>query len=119
MIERRKHKRSKSHYPLPVMDRNTGEQLGILIDLSLSGLLMRTMRTVRINSTYPLQIIFPLTIGKSNNIEFSAKIVWIDSLEQKGLYAGLSFIDVSDDALDRIRQLVDLWSLEGTVHIGS
>ncbi len=113
MVEKRKHKRSKSPQGLPILHAKTGEQLGMLVDLSLGGLLMMSIKAMEINRTYPLQIILPLSEGESINIRLSAEVAWIDSTNHQGTFwAGFHVIDISEYELERIGQLVDKWALE-------
>lgn len=113
MIERRKHKRSKSPQGLPILHAETGEQLGMLVDLSLGGLLMMSMRTMQVNSIHPLQIVLPLSAGESKDILFSAEVAWIDPTNRNGTFwTGFHVIDISEYELERIGQLVDQWALE-------
>ena len=113
MIERRKHKRSRSPQGLPILHANTGEQLGMLMDLSLGGLLMMSMSAMEVNRTYPLRIILPLSDCESKNIRLSAEVAWIDPTNRNGTFwAGFHVIDISEYELERIGQLVDQWALE-------
>ncbi len=112
MVERRKHKRSKSPQLLPVLNKSSGEQLGMLVDLSIGGLLMITMGDVQVNQIYQLQIILPQPAGKSKTIEFSAEVAWADLQQPKETsWAGFQVIDITDYELERIGELIDTWSL--------
>ena len=109
MKERRKHKRIQSPQPLPVLDRTTGKQLGLLVDLSIGGLLIETKTLLQVGSVYQLQIILLQTVSKSK-IELSAEVVWSEAKGQQEIYcAGLLAIEISDYELERIEQLLELW----------
>ena len=115
MKERRQHKRIHSPQPLPVLDRMTGEQLGLLVDLSVGGLLIKTKTVMQVDDIYQLQIMLPQPVGQSKNIEFEAEVVRADSSAQEGIYcAGFLAVNISDYELERIEQLLDLWVLEET-----
>ncbi len=115
MKERRKHERINSPQPLLVLDRTTGEQLGLLIDLSIDGLLIETKALMQVGSIYQLKVMLPQAVDRSKNIEFSVEVVWAEAQGQKGVNcAGLFAIDISDYELVSIEQLLDLWVLEET-----
>ncbi|MCH9698670.1 MAG: PilZ domain-containing protein [Gammaproteobacteria bacterium] len=113
MNERRKHKRINSPEPLPVLDRITGDRIGLLVDLSFGGLLLESNTLLQVEETYQLQIILPQAVGKSKKIEFTAEIVWSNTQEPHNTFcAGLQVIEISDYELERIEQLLGLWMLE-------
>ncbi len=113
MVERRKHKRIKSPQLLPVLNANTSKQLGMLVDLSFSGLLMITTSDLLIDTIYQIQIVLPQLVGTSTKIEFAAEVAWADSPEENGAcWTGFKIINISDFELERVGQLFDLWSLE-------
>lgn len=115
MKERRQQERINSPFPLPVLDQMTGEQLGLLIDLSIDGLLIETDTLLEVESIYQLQVMLPETVDQSNNIEFSVKVVWAEARSQKGVFcAGLFATDLSDYALVNIEQMLEFWMLEET-----
>ncbi len=112
MAERRKNSRVKSPQLLPVLDANSGEQLGLLGDLSLGGLLMITTNELLIDAIYHLQILLPQPAGASNKIEFSAEVAWSESMEENGAcWTGFHIIDISDYEIERIGQLIDQWAI--------
>ncbi len=113
MKERRQHERINSPQPLPVLDQMTGEQLGLLIDLSIDGLLIETNTLLQAGSVYQLEVMLPLAVDRSKNIEFTVKVAWAEAEGQTGVYcAGLFAIDLSDYELVNIEQLLKLWVLE-------
>lgn len=118
MNERRKHQRINSPEPVPVLNRTTGERIGLLVDLSFGGLLLESETLLQVEETYQLQIMLPQAVGKSKKIEFTAEIVWAKTQEQHNTYsAGLQVIEISDYELERIEQLLELWVLEhASVH---
>lgn len=112
MVKRRKHQRIKSPQLLPVVNANSGKQLGMLVDLSFSGLLMITTSDLLIDTIYQIQIVLPQLVGTSKKIEFSAEVAWADSPEENGAcWTGFKIINISDYELERIGQLFDQWSL--------
>ncbi|MEE9346097.1 MAG: PilZ domain-containing protein [Methylococcales bacterium] len=111
-MERRQHKRSKSPQLLPVLNVISGEQLGMLVELSFGGLQIMTTSDLLIDAIYHLQIVFPQPEGPSEKIEFSAEVEWFDSRKQNGVcWAGFQIINISDYELERVGRLVNLWSI--------
>ncbi len=115
MIEKRKHHRVHSPQPLVVVDRKTGKELGRLVDLSVGGLLIKTHAIMQVEDVYQLQIMLPQPLGESKQIEITAEVVWVDTLEENATHcAGFLAIEISDYELERIEHLLNQWIQEET-----
>lgn len=112
MLNRRKHRRYVSPEPFEVYHSDSGELLGLLVDLSVGGLLLRADTCLESGAVYELKIKLKERLLNSKTIRFSAEIVWANHLKQQGMScAGFLITEISDDDLERIEQLLDAWEI--------
>ena len=112
MIERRQHKRFKSPQPFEVINKNTDQQLGTLVDLSAGGLLLNTNSILLVNDIYTLRLIVEEPDEEPINIELSAEVVWSHLFEEENINcAGFLITEITEDDLENIEQLLDSWEL--------
>ncbi|HFD12412.1 MAG TPA: PilZ domain-containing protein [Crenotrichaceae bacterium] len=111
MFERRKYKRSRSPQLMPVIDLYTDKSIGMLVDLSLGGMLMMAIQPIPSHRIFQLQVKLPEPIKGSHAIEFGAESVWGDPPEQLGTcWAGFQVIDISEENKEIVAELVEIWS---------
>jgi len=100
--ERRlRERRSFSHY-MRLMNENTGELVGHLVNISREGFQLESLKPVPVNTDYPLRIEVPGDIGKKPFMVFIARSKWCrrDPIDS-GLYdAGFLIVDINPNDLD-------------------
>lgn len=112
MIERRRHKRFKSPLPFKVLDVNTGQQLGTLVDLSVGGFLIMTDYILQVNDVFSLKLNIEEPDEETVYIALSAEVVWSHLFEEKQIRcAGFLISEISYDDLESIEKLLDAWEL--------
>ena len=112
MTNRRKHRRYVSPEPFEVYHNESGKLLGLLVDLSVGGLLLRADSCLESGTVYQLKIKLKERLVESRIIRFCAEVVWVNHLKQQGIScAGFLITDISDDDLERIEQLLDAWEV--------
>jgi len=71
--------RSKRYSPsvsLKVFNRDTGERIGPIGNISLNGLMLQTSQNLVENTLYPFALILPVKIKGANSVAFDARCVW-------------------------------------------
>lgn len=112
MINRRQHRRYVSPEPFEVYHNDSGELLGLLVDLSVGGMLLRADSFLESGTVYQLKIKLKERLLDSKIIRFCAEVVWANHFKQQGMScAGFLITEISDDDLERIEQLLDAWEI--------
>jgi len=75
MPDRRKVKRRHLLYYLRVFDRNTGRQLGHLVDITPEGIMLMSERPIRVGRTIAMKMMLPGASGE-RAVEFEATSLW-------------------------------------------
>lgn len=100
---------------MPVIDVHADKSIGMLVDLSLGGLLLMAIQPIPVHRVFQLQVKLPQEIHGSDIIEFGAESVWGDPPGQTGTcWAGFQIIDISEHHRSIIEELVEIWSRENT-----
>jgi hypothetical protein len=71
--------RSRRYLPsvsLKVFNRDTGERIGPIGNISLTGLMLQTSKNLVENTVYPFALILPVKIKGANSVAFDARCVW-------------------------------------------
>jgi hypothetical protein len=94
---------------LPVFDATDYDIHGIINDISEQGLQVSGIRT-EVGEVRSL-LIDPEEFAKLQPIQFDAVVRWAKNNDQSGEYlAGFEITDMTDDALTKVRELIDLLS---------
>lgn len=95
-----------------VYDNDTGELLGHLADLSVSGMKMVCTEVLAPNATIHVRIDLPREVNNKAEIVAIAKTIWCKNHPQGGLYdVGFHFEDVSRVDRTVIQQLLSILSI--------
>ncbi len=74
--ERRKAERRAFPHYMPLMNEQTGELVGHMVDISSTGFRMESLRPIRIDTDLPLRIEVPPDIGVVPFMVFRARSRW-------------------------------------------
>lgn len=74
--DKRKLKRRHLIYYLRIFDKNSGEILGHLVDITSEGLMMISENSVETNKDFKLRMVLPLEILSRDELLFHATSVW-------------------------------------------
>ena len=98
---RKRERRSFSHY-MRIMNENTGELVGHLVNISGEGFQIESLKLVPLNADYPLRIEVPPDIGNKPFMVFIARSKWCqrDRIDP-GLYdTGFQIVDMNPNDLE-------------------
>jgi len=108
-IERRKlHRRNVSYY-LPVMDNNTKQVIGHLMDISSIGLMMDSKIPIPTNLKYTLHMDLMEEIAGQASLEFTAISKWCrpDKVQPFLYNAGFHIISIAPGALEVVKIIAE------------
>ena len=89
-----------------VTDRQTGESLGQLVNISEEGFMLLGKQAVSEDSIFQLSLEFDNDSGSSSPIQIGVESLWChESDDQTQFWSGFYIIDISDEDLERVRRL--------------
>jgi hypothetical protein len=104
MIERRRAPRRQPDVALQVRDAMTGEVVGHVGNLSLSGLMLVAQAPIADDGLYQLMFHLPDPHGRLHAIEVGAHELWSEASSIRGHHwVGFRFIDIAPDAERMLR----------------
>ena len=108
MDERRRSERIDAYQVgLAAVNDVDGEQLGVIGNLSLGGMMLIANQQLHADGVLQLKIAVPSELG-SGLISVGVKILWCTPANSpKEYWAGLETIDISDTDRDSLQQLLD------------
>jgi hypothetical protein len=109
LIERRKLNRRNVSYYMPVVDNNTRQVIGHLMDISPIGLMMDSKIPIPTNLKYSLRLDLTEDIAGKAILEFVAVSVWCrpDSVQPYMYNAGFHIVDISPADLEVIKRIAE------------
>lgn len=108
MPERRQHDRKTSDKLLEIIDVNSNQRLGYLVDLSAEGMMVISGEPFQMNNVYQMLIRVPEGSPFFGDIEFGAESLWSDKAhDPQKFWTGFQIIDISDQQAGRIAQLIE------------
>jgi hypothetical protein len=110
--ERRKLKRRSLAYYMLVLDANTREMLGHLVDITPLGLMMDSQKSLPLGNDFRLRLDTMPDVADKNYIKFTARTKWClpDAVEPYLFDIGFSIIDISQHDAEIIRQISEKYA---------
>ena len=106
--EMRTHSRSEVSEVIRVIDTQTGEAIGQLVNISEEGFMLLGAQPISENSIFQLSLESDSTADDAAPILIGAENLWChSSSDQTQFWAGFYIIDISDEDHERIRHLTD------------
>lgn len=105
----RKQTRKRIGTVLRLFDRNSGQNLGRLANISLDGFKLATRDAVSVGIRYPISMVLPETLAGSNTLSFDAQAVWCRPAEEAPgeFRVGFRIIKIGENDLRILVQLID------------
>lgn len=93
-----------------VLNQITGEALGTLVDIHAEGLMLMGTDAVDIDHIYQVVLKPAGEAEIIGEFELGIDCLWLRKMEQgEHSWAGCKIIDASDDALEKVQKLIDLF----------
>jgi len=104
---KRKLKRRHLIYYLKVVDRDTGELLGFLVDITTQGIMIMSERPIKTANIFHLQILLPSEDDEKKYLNFDARTKWCERSINTDFYdIGLELMNVNVDEFDAIEKII-------------
>ena len=110
--ERRKLKRRSLAYYMLVMDANSGEMIGHLVDITPLGLMMDSEKSLPLGTDFRLRLDTMPDVADKDYIKFTARAKWClpDAVEPYLFDIGFSIIDIAQHDAEIIRQIAEKYA---------
>jgi hypothetical protein len=107
--ERRKSDRLSLSYYLPVLDTNSEQVMGHLVDISPLGLMIDCKEPLPTSLDYSLRIDLTDDLAEKPFVTFSARIKWCrsDPIQPFMYNAGLEIVEISPEDAEIVQRIAD------------
>ena len=107
MFEKRNLKRRHLIYYLRIMDQETNELLGHLVDITSEGIMVISESPLELNKVFRLRMMLPKEIIGKEALEFSAQSLWAKKdINPDFIDTGFKLIDLNEADASRVDQLI-------------
>lgn len=108
MNQDRKFERRVADAFLTVSDRNNGEILGHLIDMTIEGFKLRGESAIEVDAVFKLRLDLPPDMTRSSAITFDVVCVWSKKCDDgEAYFSGFQMHFVEDIDLEKIQQIIE------------
>jgi hypothetical protein len=119
MRNRRILERRNLIYYLQVVDRNSGELIGRLVDITVQGMMLVSEQALPTNQLFQLRMMLPSGATIEPYIDFEAQSVWCQhDLNPTFFNTGFKLLDVTPDIVTIVDDLVTDYGFPEVEHIG-
>jgi hypothetical protein len=107
--EKRQSERNKvNDVLLDVMDDNTGQTIGRLVDISMEGIMLISSSPIPVGSIYQVTIHLPTKVDGSVQISFGVETLWSNkSNDGNKHWTGCHILDISEQEADKVRKFIE------------
>lgn len=117
MFEKRSKKRTQLLYYLNVSETNTGQDIGRVVDITTEGMRLISEVPVPVNRIFNLTLTLPEVFDGKKTIEFDAKSVQSNQLENSDFFdTGLQILDISEAEQSIVTKLIDEFEFPTGLH---
>ena len=111
MFDNRMKDRSKATGKIPVINRSTGKQVGLLIDVSYDGMLVMTKEDLAENKVLELALALPDQIEDGGQLDLDAEVIWTKHSEHLGIINnGMRLRYLSTEASEKLKKLISFYT---------
>ena len=104
--DNRGQKRIEVSEVIKVVDRQTGNTVGQLVNISEEGFMLLGTQAVTEDNIFQLSLAFDHASGNTSPIQIGVESLWCHaSDDQTQFWSGFYIIDISDEDLERVRHL--------------
>ena len=104
----RKHERHQTAQSIIVQDRMSGQQLGVLVNISLDGLMIAGASALETETIYQLRLLIPDNVAGGQAIDIGVDCLWTSGNEKNAnlFWSGCHIIDYADAAVVSLNSLI-------------
>ena len=112
MDDRRKLRRKYLAFFTRVFDRNSGQLLGHLADLTAEGMMIISEKPLRTDETYTLEMDLSGAFFEKERLNFRAESIWCKPDIDPTFYnTGFRLINMSTDDIDIIERIIQEYGI--------
>ncbi|MCK5881818.1 MAG: PilZ domain-containing protein [Sinobacterium sp.] len=99
MIHKRKHARHILPNPVHIFNSLSGEDIGVLVNISQNGILIAGSEGLNVDSLYQLELRFPELVLGVSELSVGVDCLWVEDASAKGqlYWSGCQIIDISEE----------------------
>jgi len=106
--EQRKIKRRHLIYYLEAVDRDTGQPLGFLVDITTKGVMLMSETPIEIEKMFQMKILLKTDLSAKKYLNFDAKSKWCKKSVNSEIYdTGFELINADISDFKEIEEIID------------
>lgn len=110
MPEKRSNPRKICDTRIDILDSESNELIGTLVNISVSGFMMISEKSLPENYVFQFKLVFSPGCEESTSMELGAESLWIQEMEGSNQrWIGFHIIDISEDDRATIGKLISEW----------
>jgi len=110
MSEKRSQPRKVCDSRIDILDAESNQLVGNLVNISLSGFMMITNKPLPENYVFQFIVVFSPDSADSKHIRVGAESLWLQEIEGSSqCWIGFHIIDISEQDQALIGSLIDNW----------
>ncbi len=108
-LKRRKYPRHRLEEPIKITDRFSNEELGVLANISLDGIMIVGRNPLSKDSIYQIALTLPDEIEGKQQVEMGVDCLWVNaSAEDAGLHwSGCQIIDYAESDVLLLERIIE------------
>lgn len=110
MPDKRSNPRKICDTRIDVLDVESNELIGTLVNISVSGFMMISEKSLPENYVFQFKVVFSPSEEDSQTVQLGAESLWIQEMEGSNQrWIGFHIIDISEDDKAAINALIGDW----------
>ena len=98
---------------LPVRQRDSGDFVGYLTDVSADGGMIEARAPLDEGEAYPLRVELEQAVGGERRLDFDARCVWVRKERNAVFYrVGIELVDADADTRERLQSIAEEYRLQ-------
>lgn len=109
-MNQRKIPRRHLIFYLRVFERETGLQIGSLVDITSEGIMLVSERALEIGQVYQLRMELPAEVFPQGRLDFDAQCLWSgNDVNPQFFDSGFKLLDTDEEAVLCIHYLIEMY----------
>lgn len=110
MPEKRSNPRKICDTRIDILDTESNEVIGTLVNMSVSGFMMISEKSLPENYVFQFKVVFSPGAADSHTVQLGAESLWVQEMEgSKQRWIGFHIIDISETDKATISGLIGDW----------
>jgi len=108
MAEQRSLKRRHLIYYLKIVDRDTDNLVGFLVDITTRGIMVMSEEPIEIGKVFHMKMLLQTDLSNKQFLHFDAKSKWTDKSINTDFYdTGFELIDIDSDDFKEFDRVIE------------